>query len=121
MPMGRRADVHHVGVGETDDLAEIARAERGVAAGGLDLVHAVPGVVVIDVAHREHPMGAFHMVAEVSPGAGDAAATDDDVVQRLARRDETAPQHMAGDDGETDGGNSRFAQEGTTGQSHGGR
>ena len=89
--------------------------------GGLHLVHAVLGVVVVDVTDGEDAVRAILMVTEMGAAAGDAATADDDVVEGLARGNEASTQHMAGQDGETDGGNGRFTQEGTTGQSHGAR
>jgi hypothetical protein len=55
------------------------------------------------------------VVAEVGARTGDATATDDDVVKRLAGGDETAAQNVARNDGEASGCNGSLLEEGTTG------
>jgi hypothetical protein len=72
-------------------------------------------VVIIHVADREDTVRAFHVVTEVRAGTGDATATDDDVIKRLAGGNETAAQNVARNDGKTSGCNGSILEEGTTG------
>lgn len=115
MPVRWGADVDDVGIGEADDLTEVARALRGSAPSGYHLFNAVVGMVIIHVADREDAVRALHVVAEVGARTGDATATDDDVVKRLAGGDETAAQNVARNDGKASGCNGSLLEEGTTG------
>lgn len=90
MPVRRGADVDDVGIGEADDLPEVTRALRGTASSGLHLVHTGFRMVIIHVADREDTVRALHVVTEVSTGTGDATATNNNVIKRLAGGDETA-------------------------------
>jgi hypothetical protein len=107
--------VDDVGIGEADNLTEVARALRGTTTSGLHLVHPVFGMVIIHVADREDAVRTLHVVTEVSARARDATATNDDMVERLTRGHETAPQDVARNDGEASSRDSGLLKEGTTG------
>ena len=105
VPMRRRADVDDVGVRHRDDLAEILGRQRRAAAGLLDALQLLLDALGVDVADADDAVLAGH--TRLGVHGGDAAAADDDVVQRLAGRDEATAEDMPGDDREAkrgDGG-----------------
>ena len=116
VPVRRRADVDDVGIGQRDHFAEILGHDRGPAAGLLDAVELGFEVLGIDVTDTDDAVLAGH--PRLGVHLGDAAATDDDVIQRLARRDETAAKHVTRDNREAKGGDGSLTQERTTGVSH---
>ena len=113
VPMGRRADVHDVGVGHRDDLAEILGGHRRAAAGLLDALELLLHALGVDVTDADDAVLAGH--ARLGVHGGDAATADDDVIQGLAGRDEAATEDVARNDREAKGGDSGFTQKGTTG------
>ena len=72
-------------------------------------------MVVVDVADREDAVRPLHVIAKVGTGTGDPAATDDDVVEGLARGHEASAQDVTGNDGEASGRKGSLLEEGTTG------
>ena len=102
-----------VGVGHRDDLAEILGRHRRAAAGLLDALELRLHALAVHVADADDPVLAGH--PRLGVHRGDATATDDDMVQGLARRDEAAAEDVARDDREAKGGDSSLTQERTTG------
>jgi hypothetical protein len=113
MPVRRRADVDDVGIREGDDFTEIFGRHRIAATRLLDAVELLLDALGVDIADPDDAVLAGH--AGLGMHRGDAAATNDDVVQRLARRNEAAAKHVTRDDGEAKSGDSSLTQERTTG------
>ena len=113
MPVGWRADVDDVGIREGDDFTEIFGLHRRTAAGLLDPFQLGLHPLGIDIADPDDAVLAGH--ARLGVHRGDTAAPDDDVIQRLARRNEAAAKHVTRDDREAKGGDSSLTQERTTG------
>ncbi len=102
-----------VGIREGDDLAEILGRHRRAAARLLDALELLLHALGVDVTDADDAVLAGH--PRLGVHGGDAAATDDDMVQGLAGRDEAAAEDVARDDREAKGGDSSLTQERTTG------
>jgi hypothetical protein len=105
--------VDHVGIRHGDDLTEVFSRDRATPTGLLNAIKLTLQMLLIDVADADDAILAGHAGLRVH--RGDAAATDDDVVQRLARRNKTATEDMTRDDREAKRGNSSLTEKGTTG------
>jgi aminopeptidase N len=79
------------------------------AAGQLDAIKLLLHVLGVDVADADDAVLAGH--AGLGMHRGDAAATNDDVIQRLARRDEAATKHVTRNNREAKGGDGSLTQE----------
>ena len=113
VPMRRRTDMNDIGVRQGDDFTEVFRRQRRTAAGLLDALELLLHALGVDIANADDAVVARH--AGLGVHLGDAATTDDDVVQGLAGRDEAAAEDVARDDREAKGGDSSLTQERTTG------
>ena len=116
MPVRRRTDVDDVGIGQRNHFAEILGHDRGTTTGLVDKVELGLEVLGIDVANTDDAVLAGHTRLRVH--LRDIATSDDDVIQRLARRNEAASEHVTRDNRETKSGDSGLTQERTTGVSH---
>ena len=113
VPVRWRTDVDNVGIREGDDFTEIFSHHRRTASGQLNTLELLLHPLGVDIADPDDAVLAGH--AGLGVHRRDAAATNDDVIQRLARRNEAAAKHVTRDDREAKGGDSSLTQERTTG------